>query len=146
MPYWASQVVLVVKNLPASATDERDTGQIPGSGRSPGEGHDNPLQNSCLGNPNDREAWQAIVRRIAKSQIQLKQLSLHAHTQMPPLRYEERSNGIQRRKEVIWPGKRRKRDARSLHLKGNSSRACITGILIFFFYLEYNTCLDLYSA
>ena len=69
----------------------------------------------------DREAWQAIVHRIAKSQIQLKQRKMQAHTQMPHLRSEERSNGIQRRKEVIWPGKRRKRDARSLHLKGNSS-------------------------
>ena len=41
----------VVKNLPASAGDIKDTGSIPGSGRSPGEGHGNPLQYSCLENP-----------------------------------------------------------------------------------------------
>ena len=53
----ASQVVLVVKNLPANAGDVRDTGLIPGSGRSTGEENGNPLQHSCLGNPLDREAW-----------------------------------------------------------------------------------------
>ena len=47
---WASQVVLVVKNLPASAADVRDLGLIPGSGRSPGGRHGNPLQYSCLEN------------------------------------------------------------------------------------------------
>ena len=56
----------VVKNLPANAEDERDTGLIPGSGRSPGEGTVNPLQYSCLGNPTDRGAWQAIVHEVAK--------------------------------------------------------------------------------
>ena len=44
-------MALVVKNPPASAGDRRDTGSIPGLGRSPGEGHDNPLQYSCLENP-----------------------------------------------------------------------------------------------
>ena len=44
----ASQATLVVKNLPASAGDVRDTGSIPGIGRSPGVGHGNPLQYSCL--------------------------------------------------------------------------------------------------
>ena len=47
----ASQVALVVKNLPASAGDLRDMGLIPGSGRSPGGGHGNPLQYSCLESP-----------------------------------------------------------------------------------------------
>ena len=56
----AFQVVLVVKNLLAYAGDVRDVGSIPGSGRSPGEGYGNPLQHSCLGNPMDRETWQAI--------------------------------------------------------------------------------------
>ena len=46
--YTASQVVLVVKNPPARAGDVRDMGSIPGSGRSPGGGHGNPLQHSCL--------------------------------------------------------------------------------------------------
>ena len=45
-----SQVVLVVKSLPANAGDERDVGSIPGSGRFPGVGNDNPLQYSCLEN------------------------------------------------------------------------------------------------
>ena len=54
---WASLVALVVKNLPVNAGDIRDTGSNSGSGRSPGEGKDNPLQYSCLGNPMDRGAW-----------------------------------------------------------------------------------------
>ena len=52
-----SQVVLVVKNLPADAGDTGNIGLIPGSGRSPGGGHGNLLQDSCLGNPMDRGAW-----------------------------------------------------------------------------------------
>ena len=50
----ASQVALEVKNLPANAGDARDAGLIPGWGRSPGGGHGNPLQYSCLENPMDR--------------------------------------------------------------------------------------------
>ena len=45
-----------------------DLGSIPGFGRSPGGGHGNPLQYSCLENPTDRGVWQATVHRIAKSQ------------------------------------------------------------------------------
>ena len=52
----ASQVVLVVKNPLANAGEVRDVGSIPGSGSSPGRGHDNPLQYSCLENPMDRGA------------------------------------------------------------------------------------------
>ena len=63
----ASQVVLVVKNLSATARDMRDAGSIPGSGRSPGGGHGNPLQYSCLENPMDRGAWWATVHGVAKS-------------------------------------------------------------------------------
>ena len=67
-PYFgASQVVLVVKNPTANAGDIRDTGSIPGSGRSPGGGHGNPLQYSCLENPMDRGAWQATVHGVAMS-------------------------------------------------------------------------------
>ena len=69
---YASQVVLVVKNLPANAGDIRDTGLIPGLGGSPGGGHGNPLQYSCLENLMDRETWRTIVHRVAKSRIQLK--------------------------------------------------------------------------
>ena len=58
----------MVKNLPANAGDIRDTGSIPGSGRSPGGGHDNPPQYSCLENPMDREGWRATVHRVSKSQ------------------------------------------------------------------------------
>ena len=52
----ASQVALVVKKLPANAGDIRDPDLIPGSGRSPGEAHGNPLQYSCLEKPMDRGA------------------------------------------------------------------------------------------
>ena len=55
--YGASQVALVVRNPPTNtgdARDPRDTGSIPGSGRSPGGGHGNPFQFSCLKNPMDR--------------------------------------------------------------------------------------------
>ena len=57
----------MVKNLPANAGDARDTGSIPGSRRSPGEGISNPLQYSCLGNSMDRGAWWAIVHGLAES-------------------------------------------------------------------------------
>ena len=64
----ASQVEeLVVKNLSTKERYVGDAGSIPGSGRSPGEGHGNPLQQSCLENPMDREAWWATVHRVAKS-------------------------------------------------------------------------------
>ena len=75
-----SQVALVVKNLPANAGDIRNMGLIPGSERSPGGGHGNPLQCSCLENPMDKGAWRAAVHRITKSQTQLKQLGMHTHT------------------------------------------------------------------
>ena len=64
----ASQVVLVVKNLLANAGNVRDTGSIPGSGRSPGEGHGNPLQYTCLENPMDRGNGWAIAHGVAQSQ------------------------------------------------------------------------------
>ena len=67
----ASQVMLVIKNLPANAGDRRDMGSIPGLGRSPGGGYGNPLQNSCLENPKDRGAWQATVHTVANSQTEL---------------------------------------------------------------------------
>ena len=73
----ASQVALVVKNLPANAGDIRDTGSIPGLGRSPGDRHGNPLQYSCLENLIDRGAWQATVYWVTKSWTWLKQLNMH---------------------------------------------------------------------
>ena len=68
----ASQVALVVKNLPTNEGDVRDMGLIPGLGKSPGEGKGDPLQYSCLENSKDRGAWQATVRRAAKSRTRLK--------------------------------------------------------------------------
>ena len=56
----------MIKNPPANAGDVRDAGSAPGSGRSPGGGHGNPLQYSCLQNPMDRGAWQATVFRVKK--------------------------------------------------------------------------------
>ena len=55
----------------------RDMDLIPGSGRSPGGGHGNPLQYSCLEDPMDRGAWRATVHGVAKSQTRLKRLSTH---------------------------------------------------------------------
>ena len=64
-------MVLVVKSMSASAGDVRDTGSIPGLGRSPRGGNGNPLQYSCLGNPIDRGAWWAAVHGVTKSQARL---------------------------------------------------------------------------
>ena len=63
----ASQVALEVKNPHANAGDVRDAGLIPGSGKSPGGGPDNPLHYCCLENPMDRGAWRATVHRVAQS-------------------------------------------------------------------------------
>ena len=59
---WTSQVALMVKNRPVNAGGVRDV--ILGLGRSPGGGNGNPLHHSCLENPMDREAWQAMVHVI----------------------------------------------------------------------------------
>ena len=64
------------KNPPASATDVRDTGLFPGSGRSLAEGEATPLQYSCLKNPMDRGAWWATVHGAAKS------WDMNEHTQV----------------------------------------------------------------
>ena len=68
----ASQVVLVVKNLPVNIGDVSDVGLISGLGRSPGEGNSNPLQYSCPENPMDGGDWQATVQGIAKRWTRLK--------------------------------------------------------------------------
>ena len=65
----APQVALVVRNLPAQAGDLRESGLIPGSRRSPGGGHGNLLQHSCLENSMDRGAWQATVYSITQNRI-----------------------------------------------------------------------------
>ena len=76
-PSGASQVALVVKNLPASAGDARDTGLIPGSRSSPGGRCGSPLQGSCLENPMDRGAWWATVHGVSKSWTEA---TSHTHT------------------------------------------------------------------
>ena len=63
----ASQVVLVVKNLPTNAGNTGDDSSISGSGRSPEGGHGNPLQYPCLENSMDKGAWQATIHGVAKS-------------------------------------------------------------------------------
>ena len=75
LPRWH----LVVKNPPANAGDIRDSGLIPGSGRSPGGGHGNPLQYSGLENAMDRGPWWPTVHRVAKSWTWLKWLSTCTH-------------------------------------------------------------------
>ena len=55
-----------MKNLPANAEDIRDMGSIPGLGRAPGGGHDNPLQYSCLENSRDRGACQVTIHEVSK--------------------------------------------------------------------------------
>ena len=59
-------MVLVVKNPPANAEDIRDPVSIPESGRSPGEGHGNPLQYSFLENAMNRRVWQATVHAVTE--------------------------------------------------------------------------------
>ena len=60
------ELVLVVKKPPANAGDIRETDSTPGWERSPGGGHGNPFQYSCLENSMDRGAWRAMVYRVAK--------------------------------------------------------------------------------
>ena len=85
---WASLVALAVKNLPANTGDVWDVGLIPGSRRFPGAGKGNPLQCSCLGNPMDRGAWQAMVcrsQRVGHGWSDLAQHKMwHPHSFIPP--------------------------------------------------------------
>ena len=82
----ASQVVLVVKNLLASAGDERDVGSVLELGRSPGGGHGNPSRYSCVENSMDRGVWWAAVHNVAKSQTWLERLSTRTRqSQASPL-------------------------------------------------------------
>ena len=66
----------MVKNPLANAGNIRDVSLFPGSGRSPGGGHSNPLQYSCLENSMDRGFWWATVHRVAKES----DMTEHAHT------------------------------------------------------------------
>ena len=73
-------MTLVAKNSPADAGDIRDTGPIPGSGRSSGGGNGNPLQHSCLEKPMEGGAWRDTVHGLAKSWTRLEQLNVHVST------------------------------------------------------------------
>ena len=73
LPWWLSS-----KDSTCTTEDAGDVCSIPGLGRSPGGGHGNPLQYSCLGNPMDRGAWQATVHRVTNSQTRQKRLSMNA--------------------------------------------------------------------
>ena len=73
----------VVEHLPVNAGDARDTGSIPGSGRSPGGEHGNPLQYSCLEHPMDTGVWQATVRGVAKTEA-TKDARTRMHMMMRP--------------------------------------------------------------
>ena len=71
--HWAS-------NLPTNAGGIRDTGSIPGLGRSPRGGLGNPLQYSCLENPMDKGVWRATVHRDAESDMTEATTHTHTHT------------------------------------------------------------------
>ena len=77
LPRLFYQVAQTVKNLPGKAGD---LGSITGSGRSPREGHGNPLQYSCLENSIERGAWCATVHEVAKSQTRLSMQACNTHT------------------------------------------------------------------
>ena len=68
----------MVKDPPFKAGNVRDTGLIPGSGRSPGGRHGNPLQYSCLETLMDRGGWWATAHVVTKNRTQLSDLA-HAH-------------------------------------------------------------------
>jgi len=79
---------MVIKNLPVSVWEARDLGLISWTGRSPGEGNGNPLWYSYLENSMDREAWQAVVYGVTKSQTQLSMCAPLATTSLFSVIYE----------------------------------------------------------
>ena len=70
--HWASQVALVVKNLPVNVRRCKDVGSVPGLGRSPGGGHGNAFQYLAWRIPMDREVWRGTIHGVAKSWTRLK--------------------------------------------------------------------------
>ena len=81
--YWASQVAQVVKNTPANVGEVRDSGSILGLGRSPGGGHDNPLQYSCLENPHGQRSLVGYSTRGCKESDTTEWLSIAIHCDRP---------------------------------------------------------------
>ena len=95
---WAYQVALAAKNLPANAEAAGDMCSIPESGTFPGEGHDNPLQYSCLENPMDRGAWWTTVYGNTESDTtERPTLSLLLPVFLPEKAHEQRTGGFLRR-------------------------------------------------
>ena len=81
----------MIKNPPANTGDTRDVGLIPGLGRSPGVGNDNPLKYSFLENSMDTGAWGARVHGVTRSQTQL---STHTHIRHLLLQLEGKKSEI----------------------------------------------------
>ena len=79
-------MALVVKSPPSNARDIRDAGLTPGSGRSPRDGHGNPLQYSCLENPMDKGAQRTTVHRVAE--LDMTEVTSHAHSSLLNNKYE----------------------------------------------------------
>ena len=75
-------MALVAKNPPANAGNVRNLGSVLESGRSPGEGHGNPLSILAWRIPMDRGTWRSTLHRVAKSWTRLKQLRTHAQHMM----------------------------------------------------------------
>ena len=86
------QVALVVENICVNGGDVRGMGSISGLRRSPGGGHSNPLQYSCLENPKDRGAWRATVRGVAKSQTQMSDFHSLTHTYINVINLKHRKH------------------------------------------------------
>ena len=91
----------MVKNPSASAGDIRETGSIPGLGRSPGEGNGYPLWYSCLENPMDRGPWRATVHGVTKSQTRLKQLSTHAYITLRVIKRRKQPVAVEKDRRVL---------------------------------------------
>ena len=89
----------MVKNPPASAGDARDMGSIPGSGRILEKDSQLSLQYSCLENPMDRGAWQAIVLRAAKSWTLLNAITRNQNSDLKSVEFKEFPSGLVAR---IW--------------------------------------------
>ena len=85
-----------------SACNAGDLGSIPGSGKSPGKGHCNPLQNSCLENPKDRGAWQATVHGVTKSQTQLSNFHSLTHTYIKVVNLKHRKHTLDYNFFNLW--------------------------------------------
>ena len=99
-------MVLVVKNPPANAKHIREASSVPGSGRCPGGVYGNLLQYSRLENPMDRGGWRVTVHRVAKSQLLLKQLSIHKSISDSPkgscCKLQNAWNVWERKRRPVW--------------------------------------------